>query len=150
MKPILFLFISLSCATLFSCSKKDSTPDQPVNKETKIKISNQSDYDLKVVAVSAITGTTRQDIAKDTTTGTRKVFNLGALKTGSTSKELSLDAKFKSLVIVFVYHNPVLGNKDYNAVVTKLSNGTNMLPYVFKTKTTFTVTLDKGMKFELI
>ncbi|WP_157097988.1 hypothetical protein [Niabella ginsenosidivorans] len=149
MKKSFYLIAVISLVLLFSCSKKDSDPGSG-DKVTSVKISNQSDYDFKVLYVYGITGTKKEDIAKDTTAGTRKVYNLGALRSGSTSSAVTFDPKFKSLLIIFTYQNPVLGNKEYHAYVTKLGNGTNMFPYVFKPQTTFTLTLDKKMEFELL
>lgn len=145
-KSILTTALLVVCV-LFSCSKNDDAVTPPDNHLT-VQIENNSEYDFKMFQIYAITGTTRDDISKDTTSNTRKVYKLGALASGKKGVA-KIDPKFKSLVMVFTYNNPILGNKDYNALITSIGDGTNTVPYILKGKT-IDIKLDEKMKFNLL
>lgn len=149
MKNALLTGILLSACVLFSCSKKDDTVVTPPKNKTTIEINNGSIYDFKAFRLFAITGTTKNDVTKDTTASTRTIYNLGALASGKTITT-EIDPKFKSMVMVFTYNNPVLGNKDFTAYITTLGDGSDAVPYVFKPKQTVAIKLDDKMKFMLL
>lgn len=147
MKKSVFIALMLTVGVLFSCSKNDKEVTPPDNNIT-VQIMNNSEYNFKMFKIYAITGTTRDDILKDTTSSTRKIYNLGAFALGKTIST-KIDPKFKSLVLVFTYNNPVLGDKDFNALITNLGDGSSTVPYVLKSKQPV-IKLDEKMKFELL
>lgn len=146
MKKLTIALLIFSVTGLVSSCKKDSA--KPEKKGATVTIKNDLGYDLKALYVVGLKGTTQDDVAADTTASTRKNYSLGALAKGQQSGQVTVSGDFQSLAIVFTYHNDVMDG-DYTAVVVKLSDGTNMLPYAFKPGEVKNFDLDKNTQIAL-
>ena len=146
------MLLAVGCLAA-ACSKKsdDNVTPPPSSKETTVAVENTTSYGYAIdsLYIAAFKATNIDDINKDQSPDSRKIYALGPLPKGKTSTKLTIDARFKSYIVLYKNYNSIL--KRYLVTqIMSLGDGTSTNPYVFKSGEAKTIVLDDKTKTKFI
>lgn len=132
---IAFMFIA--------CSKNNGGGGSQVTKVTTVSVQNTIRFGIKIdsLYIAELLDTSYDQLNKDTASNKIKIIRLGPLPVGQTSATATLDPMYKSYMVVYRDYNDIL-NREFLQKVTRLSDGTNMDPYVIKPGEAKVIVLD--------
>ena len=136
---IAFMFIA--------CSKKNDGGGSQADKVTTVSIQNTIRFGLNIdsLYIAELLDTSLDQLNKDTASNKIKIIRLGPLPVGHASSTATIDPMYKSYMVVYRDYNVVL-NREFLQKITRLSDGTNMDPYVIKPGEAKVIVLDDYTK----
>lgn len=143
MKKTTIITATFIAFVFIACSKKNDGGSSQAIKVTTVSIQNTIRFGLNIdsLYIAELLDTSYDQLNKDTAGNKIKIIRLGPLPIGQTSPTATIDPMYKSYMVVYRDYNVVL-NREFLQKITRLSDGTNMDPYVIKPGEAKVIVLD--------